>query len=533
MPYSDQDALVATQIAYYDLKPDLIAGKGNNATLRELLTADGSILKKLQDAIAAAEKDAGGDQNSLEVIRLKNAEKLYQDILDGDSKYGDWIIKDVRNDNDNSGFFGCLIETSPGNAIIGFRGSESNTPMQTEKDWVKADFGLLNSTLTDQQRVATEYMDYINKHFDYDSFATTGHSLGGNLSSHATITAPEDMKAKIIQSFNFDGPGFSEEYLKLHGDDFSKVSDKITHYQWSLVGNLLNRFPGENFKTIATNDYVDGIYTLEALTRKHDTSFVIFDENGMVIPGEMDNFARSIGELSRNIDSCPSWMGDALVWALGGIITMTPAEKAVAGGVVIAGMVAFAVVNPVMAGIGLVAAAAVAVAGFIDSDFFGKTLIPFLADTASTVIDVVQAVADGIGKIVGTVVATMKLVAETAKKVVDAVVGAVKKLFSWFKKSVNVGAKYAASHPYIRVNTYKLRYYADRLASINSRVAQIDRRMDSLYKKVDLLDLIDLIKADVFTGYSNRIRKCVNYLNDTASDFEGVETRILGQISKA
>lgn len=81
----------------------------------------------------------------------------------------------------------------------------------------------------------------------------------------------------------------------------------------------------------------------------------------------------------------------------------------------------------------------------------------------------------------------------------------------------------------ILVDTYKLNYYAQRLGKVNSRLARLDRRLNSLYLRVDLLGLWDLIQADAMTCYSRRIVRCQSYLRQTAADFETAEKRLLAE----
>jgi len=112
--------------------------------------------------------------------------------------------------------------------------------------------GLLNSTLTPQQAVAERYVRKLYEKYgdEYTHFGMTGHSLGGNLAEHATITAPDYMRKKIDRCVNLDGPGFSEQYLLAHASDIQKSKGKIDHYQWSFVGTLLNTVPGTNYRTV-------------------------------------------------------------------------------------------------------------------------------------------------------------------------------------------------------------------------------------------------------------------------------------------
>ena len=99
-------------------------------------------------------------------------------------------------------------------------------------------------------------------------------------------------------------------------------------------------------------------------------------------------------------------------------------------------------------------------------------------------------------------------------------------LKNWFKNNFNNGYKYANSHPQIKVDTYKLRDYASRIYDVNRRISNLDGRMDSLYWRVGLLDLWNLMQADLMTGYSWRLLRAASYLNDTASDFDAIETEL-------
>lgn len=102
-------------------------------------------------------------------------------------------------------------------------------------------------------------------------------------------------------------------------------------------------------------------------------------------------------------------------------------------------------------------------------------------------------------------------------------------LTEWYNRTFNSGYRYASSHTFIRVNTLLLNDYANRLEQVNRRISALDRRMDSLYSKVGLQDIWNLLQADLLTGYSWRISQCVNYLRDTAYEFELAEHSISSQ----
>lgn len=81
----------------------------------------------------------------------------------------------------------------------------------------------------------------------------------------------------------------------------------------------------------------------------------------------------------------------------------------------------------------------------------------------------------------------------------------------------------------IVVDTYKLTQYAQRVSAVNSRIKSLDYRLDSLYRHAGLVDLLNLIMADVLTGYSWRLERCQVYLQGTASDFELAEQQLMKQ----
>ena len=105
-----------------------------------------------------------------------------------------------------------------------------------------------------------------------------------------------------------------------------------------------------------------------------------------------------------------------------------------------------------------------------------------------------------------------------------------KSVTEWIYKTFNTGYKYATSNPIIKVDTHKLRNYADRLESVNRRLNSIDSRMNSLYWSVGFLDLFALLQADLFTDESLRLKRCISYLDHTASDFEKVERNIISRL---
>lgn len=83
--------------------------------------------------------------------------------------------------------------------------------------------------------------------------------------------------------------------------------------------------------------------------------------------------------------------------------------------------------------------------------------------------------------------------------------------------------------PGVTVDTYKLKSYADRLETVNSRIVKLDGRLDRLYWQVGLQGLFSLIQADALTGFSWRLLRCKGYLSQTAVDFEKTEKKLASE----
>ncbi len=105
-----------------------------------------------------------------------------------------------------------------------------------------------------------------------------------------------------------------------------------------------------------------------------------------------------------------------------------------------------------------------------------------------------------------------------------------KKYNAFVNKHFNDGYKKASENTYININTTTMRDYASRLAKVNLQVTALDTKINNLYGKVGLRDLLRLIQADILLSFSLRLYRCSKYLEDTAADFEAVERSISNQI---
>ena len=158
MSYSDKELQLATQIAYMNISDEDIeayreATKTNGYPTLQWLLTESDRASKIEDDFMSKYGESD-DEDSIKGFMREAAETFIEEIKNGTSECANWKIVSVCDQNKINGLYGCLIETSENEAIIGFRGSESDSFEQFVNDWVLADFGLANTVATEQQRRA-------------------------------------------------------------------------------------------------------------------------------------------------------------------------------------------------------------------------------------------------------------------------------------------------------------------------------------------------------------------------------------------
>ena len=506
--YTDVQLKNATQVAYQDFnKPyyELVqSGKKPPFTIEELCA-------------------------QMVTNKYPTADDVYKKMfpnLNGENIKG-WKIVDYYNNNAATGFYGCLIDTGNGDAIIGFRGSEGMDDLDNLRhDWLEADLGLLNNTLTKQQGDVEKFLDQISKSEyinNYNSIAMTGHSLGGNLAEHAAIMSSEyGLDDKLAQCMSFDGPGFSNEYINKNRVRIEKVSEKITHYKWSPVGGLLSELPGVERISLKYKESDNFFYNLIG---RHSTESIIFDENGAAERGEPSMWDILTSKFSQGIDHMPTIVGDVLVGIVSTLwygATWMSKQMFDKNGVTPFGQ-------------GVITAATVFAIGFgplktmrlVTTIVFAVVVAFFAVIAFEFAYELIEFI---INEIVDEVMKIFNWVADKSNDLRDFISKGLKVIKEELKNIFDNGYKYANNYPEIKVDTYKLTTYAGRLQAVNRRLSNLDSRIDKLYWKVGLLDLLKLMKSDYKIGYSSRINSCANYLNNTASDFNNAEQSIANNL---
>lgn len=542
---TDQELKMATDIAYLDLEVlkenQLKPNREEAYSVGELLKVDmdgegePNVTQEHLDSLTA-NCDTLGDENIS--LNLNKVNQLSKEALN-------WKIVDTFNDNnrDGTGFYGAVIDTGEG-LIVSFRGSESPTELQNiQQDWIGADLALIEGKLTDQQKSVNRFMDDLKAkgYFEkYENIYFAGHSLGGNHAEHATFYAAKiGVADKIDRTISYDGPGHSLEYIEAYKKYIEMATSQVSmlHVEQSVVGGLLNP--------------IDGIKYIYAKLKgegpvQHGTENVTFDKDGNIVTDTNQTLlAKIFTPFTQGLDRLLGQRGGTvLVNALLGITTvgayikgkimdengnLTTAGKFIVTGLGI-GLTAMVVkLGPVGMAVATIGFAKIAVTFLAAVVIFTGAVIAydFIMDHLEAFVE--QAMTVYIPQMINSLaVALARFVNWSEKQLVELgnlLVAGYRALVEGWNNLFGSGVK-AVATPYIKVDTFKLRQYAERLETVKSRLATVDSNLNILYFAEGLLDIINLAIAEHLPS-KRQMNKVINYLHDTAGDFEAAEFRIM------
>ncbi len=117
----------------------------------------------------------------------------------------------------------CVVYRGTDDTIVGF----------------KEDFNLAIMDEVPAQKDSVSYVENVAKNLKGDIFLV-GHSKGGNLSVFAAAMCKNEIKRRIKNVYNMDGPGFPEK--KIQSNEFYEVIPKLISYypHFSIVGMLFS-----------------------------------------------------------------------------------------------------------------------------------------------------------------------------------------------------------------------------------------------------------------------------------------------------
>jgi hypothetical protein len=141
-------------------------------------------------------------------------------------------------------FCAMVFHLPDGTDFVAFRGTDN-----TLIGW-KEDFNMTCMSAIPAQLEAVAYLNRAAALSDR-RLRVAGHSKGGNLAVYAAAKCPDEIKKRIIDIYNFDGPGFRKEFLC--DPDFTRIKDRVRKYlpQSSIIGMLM--YSEESYTVIRSN----------------------------------------------------------------------------------------------------------------------------------------------------------------------------------------------------------------------------------------------------------------------------------------
>lgn len=220
-PFNEVDSLILTQLVYLDFEgiiPDI--SSKNSITLKK---ASEQFFRIYQPDILSGSPQL--IRECAEILKAAMNTKRFRDSRL--SKY----ISEV-NPREEYQFSAMRIVLADKSIYLSFSGTDNSLA-----GW-KENFNMSFLTETPGQRRAVEYVNAVLP-FGKKQIRLGGHSKGGNLAVYAAVKSKKAVQNRLLEVYNFDGPGFTREMVSKeeYPDILPKIRTMIP--QSSIIGILL------------------------------------------------------------------------------------------------------------------------------------------------------------------------------------------------------------------------------------------------------------------------------------------------------
>jgi len=194
VPLSEVDGLILVAFSY--ITPPDILKDAQDVTVFQLNEGIKKLPAQEQKALIRNENDLILLEEMAKSPRFRNIRITYfTEILD--------TVNEMQ-------FAAYCLELSSRNYAVVFRGTDHSIT-----GW-KEDFNLSFLDRIPGQTHAADFLNFVAENISGD-ISVMGHSKGGNLAVFAATTCPASIAKRIRAVYNYDGPGFSEDFIKQEG----------------------------------------------------------------------------------------------------------------------------------------------------------------------------------------------------------------------------------------------------------------------------------------------------------------------------
>ena len=214
--FNEIDNLILARFSYFPF--DKIIRENEIATIKEL-----------------SRRFSNQDVTKLPIL-WKDDVELFP-LMGNSKRFGGMLATKYINkiDAEQEKQFSAITVLMPNDIIyVSYRGTDN-----TIVGW-KEDFNMSFKSHIASQISAKQYLEEIAKEYPSSKIIIGGHSKGGNIAVYAATFASKDVKDRIINVYNNDGPGFCEDVIETA--EYQEILPRVHTYipQSSIIGRLMN-----------------------------------------------------------------------------------------------------------------------------------------------------------------------------------------------------------------------------------------------------------------------------------------------------
>ena len=214
--FNEIDNLILARFSYFPF--DKIIRENEIATIKEL-----------------SRRFSNQDVTKLPIL-WKDDVELFP-LMGNSKRFGGMLATKYINkiDAEQEKQFSAITVLMPNDIIyVSYRGTGN-----TIVGW-KEDFNMSFKSHIASQISAKQYLEEIAKEYPSSKIIIGGHSKGGNIAVYAATFASKDVKDRIINVYNNDGPGFCEDVIET--PEYQEILPRVHTYipQSSIIGRLMN-----------------------------------------------------------------------------------------------------------------------------------------------------------------------------------------------------------------------------------------------------------------------------------------------------
>ena len=214
--FNEIDNLILARFSYFPF--DKIIRENEIATIKEL-----------------SRRFSNQDVTKLPIL-WKDDVELFP-LMGNSKRFGGMLATQYINkiDAEQEKQFSAITVLMPNDIIyVSYRGTDN-----TIVGW-KEDFNMSFKSHIASQISAKQYLEEIAKEYPSSKIIIGGHSKGGNIAVYAATFASKEVKDRIINVYNNDGPGFCEDVIET--PEYQEILSRVHTYipQSSIIGRLMN-----------------------------------------------------------------------------------------------------------------------------------------------------------------------------------------------------------------------------------------------------------------------------------------------------